>query len=409
MEAEKFDPTSTVILNPEELRLGMYVSYLDRPWGDSQFPYKGFKIETEKDLQQLRETCEYVFVDPQRGENREGYQDYFEKKTHTATFKRPVEVLLESKDYVDAHPTEKEFRAAKAAHAGFRDAVIKTYEMARNGTLQDLSVIKAASSPLIDSIERMPDALLYLVRTQSTPDYLYSHAVACAVLGAAMGRHMRYARGSLEALTLGCALLDIGKTRAPRELLNRPSALALSTGELHQLRRHVEYSLEIISMADPGNSPLTELVVAHHERHDGSGYPYGIAGNVIPVLGRIAAIIDMFDAMISQKSYGRRATAYEAMRYLKSQRDIDFDGALVNEFAFAFGYYPTGSLVELVTGEVGFVIQQNREAQIQPRVYILMDAKGKRPQEFLTIDLAKRKKGGMIKKCLKSGSYGIDF
>ncbi len=409
MEAENFDPTSTVILNPEELRMGMYVSYLDRPWADTSFPFKGFRIESEKDLQQLRETCEYVFVDPQRGDQKDGYQEYFEKKARTARFKRPVEVELEEKEYKDAHPTENEFRAAKAAHSEFRKAVINTYEMARTGSLHDLSLLKSARGPLLNSVERMPDAMLYLVRTQAGGDYLYGHAVACAVLGAAMGRHMRFPRGMLETLALGGALLDIGKTRTPKELLNRPSALALTSGELHQLRRHVEYSLEIISNADPENSQLLELVAAHHERHNGSGYPRGLAGNSIPMLGRIAAIVDMFDAMISERSYGRRATAYEAMRYLKSQRDIDFDGALVNEFALSFGYYPTGSLVELATGEVGFVIQQNRDAQIQPRVYIVMDSKGNRPQEFRTVDLSAQQEGGMIKKCLKAGSYGIDF
>ncbi len=409
MEAEKFDPTSTVILNPEELRLGMYVSYLDRPWADTQFPFKGFRIENDQDLAQLRETCEYVFVDPQRGEKREGYEKYFEEKSRTAQFQRPVELLLEQRDYEDAHPTEQEFRAAKAAHAGFRDAVINTYEQARTGNLLDLSVIKNARGPLIDSIERMPDALLYLVRTQTSGDYLYRHAVSCAVLSAAMGRNMGFPRPMLETLALGGALLDIGKTRTPNELLNRPSALALTSGELHQLRRHVEYSMEIISHVDPENSQLLELVGAHHERHNGSGYPMSLAGNSIPMLGRIAAIVDMYDAMISERSYGRRATAYEAMRYLKSQRDLDFDGSLVNEFALAFGYYPTGSLVELASGEVGFVIQQNRDAQIQPRVYIVMDAKGKRPQEFLTVDLSAQQKGRMIKKCLKAGSYGIDF
>lgn len=409
MEAENFDPTSTVILNPDDLKQGMYVSYLDRPWGDTPFPFKGFRIDSEDELRQLRETCEYVFVDPTRGDVRGGYQEFFEKKARTAKFKAPVDELTQTTDYVDAHPTEQEFAAAKAAYNAFREAVITSYELARTGSLQDLSVLKAARGPLIDSVERMPDALLYLVRTQSSGDYLYCHAVACAVLGAAIGRHMRFPRGMLETLTMGGALLDIGKTRTPSELLNRPSALALTSGELHQLRRHVGYSLEIITNADPDNSQLASLVEAHHERHNGSGYPRGLAGNSIPLLGRIASVIDMYDAMVSERSYGRRATPYEAMRYLKSQRDEDFDSGLVNDFALAFGYYPTGSLVELSNGEVGFVIQQNREAQIQPRIYIVMDSRGKRPAEFRTIDLAANEPAVMIKKCLKAGSYGIEF
>lgn len=408
MESEQFNPENTVILSPDDLKIGMYVSYLDRPWTETDFPFRGFRVDSDEELRRLRESCEYVFVDPQRGDQKTGYQQFFEDKARSAEKERAAEEE-QPRDYEDQHPTEREFRAAKAAHASFRSEVVRAFEQARVGALQDLAGLKAAAEDLVDSVVRMPDALIYLVRTQASGDYLYRHAVACAVMCAAMGRQMGLPRGSLLTLAMGGALLDIGKTRTPSDLLQRTSALTLSSGELHQLRRHVEYSLEIISKADPDNSQLSELVAAHHERHNGSGYPRGLAANSIPVLARIAAIVDMYDAMISERSYGRRATPYEAVRYLKSQRDGDFDGRLVNDFALAFGYYPTGSLVELSTGQVGFVIQQNRFAQLQPRVYVVMDAKGKRPQEFVTVNLADQSLNVMIKKCLKAGSYGIDF
>lgn len=409
MESEKFNPENTVILSPDDLKVGMYVSYLDRPWTETDFPYRGFRVDSEKELQQLRESCEYVFVDPQRGDQKTGYQQFFEEKSRAAEADSAEEDDDAPRDYEDKHPTEREFSAAKSAHAAFRSAVVNAFEQARVGDLQDLARLKKAAEDLVASVVRMPDALIYLIRTQASGDYLYRHSVACAVMCAAMGREIGLPKGSLLTLAMGGALLDIGKTRTPSDLLQRTSALALSSGELHQLRRHVGYSLEIISKADPDNSQLAELVASHHERHNGSGYPKGLAANSIPLLGRIAAIVDMYDAMISERSYGRRATPYEAIRYLKSQRGEDFDGQLVNDFALAFGYYPTGSLVELSTGQVGFVIQQNQAAQLQPRVYVIMDAKGKRPQEFITIDLADRSLNVMIKKCLKAGSYGIEF
>lgn len=409
MESEKFNPENTVILSPDDLKVGMYVSYLDRPWTETDFPYRGFRVDSEKELQQLRESCEYVFVDPQRGDQKTGYQQFFEEKSRAAEVDSAEEDDEAPRDYEDKHPTEREFSAAKSAHAAFRSAVVNAFEQARVGDLQDLARLKKAAEDLVASVVRMPDALIYLIRTQASGDYLYRHSVACAVMCAAMGREIGLPKGSLLTLAMGGALLDIGKTRTPSDLLQRTSALALSSGELHQLRRHVGYSLEIISKADPDNSQLAELVASHHERHNGSGYPKGLAANSIPLLGRIAAIVDMYDAMISERSYGRRATPYEAIRYLKSQRGEDFDGQLVNDFALAFGYYPTGSLVELSTGQVGFVIQQNQAAQLQPRVYVIMDAKGKRPQEFITIDLADRSLNVMIKKCLKAGSYGIEF
>lgn len=401
-ETKDFDGSKTLILSAEKLRKGMYVSYLDRPWTQAPFPFQGFRIETDAELEQLREVCEYVFVDSGRGEASE-YESYYAQRSKPAPDAEP-----EAAPAVECPPTEQEFPAARQAHALFRAAMIDVYQSAARGSAPSLAKLERATTKLVASVGRNPDALLYFVRTQTDGDYLFRHGVACAVMACALGKTMGLSSRSLHPLTLGCALLDIGKTRVSSELLNRPRALELSSGELQQLRRHVERGAEILAHVTSEGSPVVSIIMTHHERYDGKGYPRGLAGINIPRFGQIASIVDTFDAMVSERVYGRRATPYEAMRYIKAQRGEAFDGKLVEAFRRTFGTYPTGSLVELSTGEVGFVIQQNPGARLQPRVYVMLDADKNRVPEFRVIDLADSKRTH-VEKGLKAGTYGLDF
>lgn len=407
-EAEEFDGSGTLILSPAQLKKGMYVSYLDRPWTDSPFPFQGFLIESEKELEKLRDVCEYVFVDGRRGEGAD-YLSYNEQRGKKAAQDAAAAAVAEDCGAEqDNPPTEDEFPQARKAYAAFKKAMIDVYQVVARGGAADLTRLDTVAAEVINSVRRNPDALLYFVRTQTDGDYLFRHGVACAVMGCALGKSMGLSYSSLKTLTLGGALLDIGKTRVPSELLNRPSALELTPGELQQLRRHVDRGAEVLAPATSEGGPLVTMIMTHHERYDGSGYPRGLAGDLIPRFGKIASIIDMFDAMVSERSYGRRATPYEAMRYIKSQRGEAFDPKLVEAFRRAFGTYPTGTLVELASGEVGFVIQQNPRARLQPRVYILLDKDKQRVNEFKVIDLYANKKCCVVRS-LRAGSYGIDF
>jgi len=226
-----------------------------------------------------------------------------------------------------------------------------------------------------------------------------------------LGRAVGLPDKVIEVLGVGCALLDIGKTRVAQELLNRPSSIALSSAEMVQLRRHVAHSVELVSASPGSDSRLLEIIASHHERHDGRGYPEGLSDRDIPLTGRIAGMVDFFDAMISQRSYGRRATPNEAMRYIRQQRNKDFCAQLTDQFVQIFRLYPTGSLVEHSDGSVGRVIQQHPTALLAPRVQLIQDANKERLHEYVTIDTSRivDEAGAVcIHKCLKPGSYGID-
>jgi len=157
------------------------------------------------------------------------------------------------------------------------------------------------------------------------------------------------------------------------------------------------------------------MIATHHERFDGSGYPHSLKGDAIPLLGRIAGIVDCYDAMISERSYAKAKSAYDAVRELKRLGDVAFPSALVELFIQAVGVFPTGTLVELNTGEVGIVIGQNRFRRLRPEVMLILDSKKQPRQEFTTIDLLtcdgnmeKAEPTLWITRGLERGAYGID-
>ena len=156
------------------------------------------------------------------------------------------------------------------------------------------------------------------------------------------------------------------------------------------------------------------MIQHHHERHDGSGYPKGLAGADIPVFGRVAGLIDCFDAMTTKRPYAPARSAYDAVRELNSLSGTAFQRELVEQFVQAVGMFPTGSLVELNTGEVALVIEQNRVRRLRPKLMLLLNADKTPVSRHALMDLKAKPAGGdedearWILRGLEPGAFGLD-
>jgi hypothetical protein len=151
----------------------------------------------------------------------------------------------------------------------------------------------------------------------------------------------------------------------------------------------------------------------HHERHGGHGYPRGISGNDIPVFGRIAAIVDCYDAITSRRPYAPAMSPSHAVKKLYAWRDIDFDAELVEEFIQAIGIYPAGTLVELSNGEVGVATAGYRTRRLRPQLLLVLDRDKKpyaepRPLDLLTVTHEQDGKPLEIATSLEPGSFGVN-
>lgn len=392
-----------------ELTYGMYVCRLDRDWLETPFLLQGFFVQSDKDIHLLREHCEHVYIDTEAQKEPAGPEE-----RRSGTDRRRVENTQLAKPtivYAEANPIEEEIEVAKELREDVFQAIDGIMQNAQEGEKPDLSGAKAAVSRMTESILRSPDAFMWLRSLKNKDTYTYAHCIDSSALSIAFGRNLGLAKQQLEDLGTGALLFDVGKMRVPTELLSKPGPL--SDDEFELVREHVAHSVRIMEDAGGISKEAIEIAATHHERFDGSGYPRGLKGGEIPALGRMAGIVDVYDAITSETVYRRAIPPHEAVRRLYAWRGSLFQEELVEVFIQTLGTYPTGSVVELTTGEVGIVISQNRLRRLRPRVMIILD-KDKQPYGAgPVVDLIKETEdqhGSPLEifKVLDPGAYGID-
>jgi cyclic di-GMP phosphodiesterase len=243
---------------------------------------------------------------------------------------------------------------------------------------------------MTESVLRNPDALLLFSQLRAKGEYTESHALDVSIYMITFGRFLQLEPGQIEFLGYLGLLQDIGKVRLPRELLEKRGRLTIE--EFERAKLHVNYSVEILR-ATPGlPGDLARIAALHHERHDGSGYPKGLRGPEIGMIGSIAAIVDTFDALTVKRPYADPVSPSAAISMLYKWRGVFFDAHLVEQFIRCIGIFPVGSLVELNTGEVAVVIAQNLTRRLLPRVMVIRDGKGNPVLPHKLLDLAREPK-----------------
>jgi HD-GYP domain-containing protein (c-di-GMP phosphodiesterase class II) len=235
----------------------------------------------------------------------------------------------------------------------------------------DLSKINEALDGMVDSIERNPDALLWLAKLKQTDDYSYNHAMSVSITLMALANFMSLSKKQVKDLGLAGLLQDIGKAKIPTELLNKEEKITHDEFEL--LKQHVEHALSLLEETINISGTVIMTVSQHHERIDGSGYPYKLSGNQISLAGQMAGLVDTYCALTTNKAYAKGVYNQIALEKIHSLRGFKFNGVLIDQLVQFLGIYPVSSLVELNTGEVGVVIQQNSVRRLLPRIMIILN------------------------------------
>ncbi len=425
-----------------DLKAGMFVAQLDRPWLETPFLFQGFEVREDSEVDLLRDYCRHVYVDVTRSsmaaeeierllnssdkQARITFDSPKPKAAPRPTLKYRILRWLSNFDptgriadwlegvsrYRIKTSLKEETASATAAYDTALHAVNDVLDRVREGRTVDVDQVRESVSPMIESVLRNPGAMTWLVLLKKRDSYTYNHSIASSVWASVLGRHLGFDRPTLDTLALGALLLDIGKARLPQELLHREGELSDSETEL--LRLHVDIGLKIAKDSSGVGSEVLDMIASHHERLDGSGYPRGLKGADIPVYGRIAGLIDCYDAMTSQRSHVEAMSSYEAVRELNALAGLHFQKELVEQFVQALGMFPAGSIVELNSGEVGIVIEQNRVRRLRPKVMIVLDPDKQPVNAHTTIDLrkvsgdARKEDGQWITTGHEPGAFGID-
>jgi|TARA_R100000005_G_scaffold83854_1_gene51747 HD-GYP domain-containing protein (c-di-GMP phosphodiesterase class II) len=395
-----------------DLKPGMYVSGLDRPWLETPFILQGFRITSEEDIRNLRRHCQYVFVDIEKSR----HVDYaLQQKRRVQRPRISREAMFPKRrlvTYTDTADWAEEYPRAEEAVQQLSDGLEEVFQHARDGAAVDVVRVKRSVEPMIDSISRNPDACIWLARLKEQDKYTYQHSLGASIWGVALGRQLGLPRSDLRSLAIGGLLFDIGKLRVDPALLN--SDHELTSEELNAVREHVRHGVEMMAETGLMNRDVLDMVAHHHERHNGSGYPQGLSGDAIPIFARIAGIVDCYDAITSHRSYARATSPSAAIKMLYDVKDIDFQAELVEEFIQAVGIYPAGTLIELSSGEVAVVVAEYRTRRLRPRIMVVLDADKQPLTSVRMVDLLHETEDSQgrpldIANSLEPGAYGIDM
>jgi HD-GYP domain-containing protein (c-di-GMP phosphodiesterase class II) len=235
----------------------------------------------------------------------------------------------------------------------------------------DLTKIHESLDGMVESIERNPDALLWLAKLKQTDNYSYNHAMSVSITLMALANFMSLPKKQVKDIGLAGLLQDIGKVKIPTELLHKQNKITHDEFEI--LKKHVEHALALLEATESISSTVILTVSQHHERIDGSGYPYKLSGNQISLTGQMAGLIDTYCALTTNKVYAKGVYNQIALEEIHSLRGFKFNGVLIDQLVQFLGMYPVSSLVELNSGEVGVVIQQNSVRRLLPRIMVLLN------------------------------------
>lgn len=207
--------------------------------------------------------------------------------------------------------------------------------------------------------------------TSNPRRYNAFHALNCCLLGILMAEKMGFSKNDAAVVARGLFLHDIGKATIPSEKVR--SSVSLTEKEMMMAKKHPLAGYLILKANSQIEDEVLQIVREHHERYDGSGYPKGITGENISICGRLAAIIDVFDAMTYDRPYRRKEPQRVALQEILNHINVDFDPEISRFFVSTIGYYPIGSVVELSNRTLAVVIEQVINSLMRPVIRILYD------------------------------------
>ena len=404
-----------------QLRKGMFISELDRPWMGTPFMFQGFRVDTDTELSQLRDLCDFVYVDRNRSETADGEHPAAGinpaspvlRMERFQTRRRQLSANAAPPRYPLSVPVEEELPRAEQVRTRAVSQVQQIFHSIQTGKTPDTRGAIKLAEDMVASIIRNPDAMVWLSQLRSKDEYTALHSVNVCVLSLAFGRHMGLAEGKLLQLGLGALLHDVGKLRVPSDVLNKPERLTAAEFRLIQL--HPAHGLDILGGSHhQAATTVLDIAYSHHERCDGRGYPRGLKAGALTLFSRMVAIVDVYDALSSDRIYHKGMSSDETLAKLYDWSQRELDARLVGQFIQCLGLFPVGTLVELSSAEIGVVIEINRRQPRKSKVLLVLDRNGKALAAHRIVDLSRRQglfsrgDGPQIEHALTPNSHGID-
>ena len=361
---------------PRDVTLGMYVHGFEGSWFDHPFWRCGFAIEDEDKLRKIRESAvEGVIVEwaPVSDEPPRPAKPPAARSPDAAAamMRRAVQTIVPKAEHRE--PVDPpEIQQAKAVMKRARSVVITIFDQARFGRGVRASEVMAVVDDVSEAVLRNPSAMIKVARLKSKNEYTYMHSVAVCTLMVNFARTLNLPESSYRPLGMAGLLHDVGKLAIDDELLEKPGSL--NDAEFEQVKLHTVRGHDLLADSIDVPDIARDVVLHHHERMNGTGYPHGLAGDQISLEARMGAICDIYDALTSARPYKRGWTPLDALKGMAGW-DGHLDPGLLFQFMRSIGLYVPGTLVELRSRRLGLILPQGRSGATSARAFYCLRAR----------------------------------
>ncbi|MCX8083686.1 MAG: HD-GYP domain-containing protein [Calditerrivibrio sp.] len=364
-------------IHVDELKIGDKVIKLDESWLNTPFLFHRFTIKNWDDIKKLKDNnIDYVYIEKRCEDNlfKEIIQENIEKLEEIQKEELP-------KHYIDYQNITKAAEIYELSVKIMRSVM----DDIRSGKLFDDTGVRLVADKITELTIKKGDLLSSVAKLKTYDEYTFQHCVNVSVFATSLGKLMNLSPKELKMLATSALLHDTGKMLVPKEVLNKPGKL--TDDEFKIMKNHVILGYDYLINNGMIKDNL-KIVIEHHERYDGSGYPYGLKDPDISIFGKIGAVVDIYDAITSNRVYHKGMEPPSALKMMFKWTDTHINKKVFEFFITHIGIYPVGTLVLLNTNELGIVakITTNPTA---PIVAIFKNPKGEDIPIYLH-DLSKK-------------------
>ncbi|MFL9927053.1 HD-GYP domain-containing protein [Herbaspirillum lusitanum] len=362
-------------ITTEQLRLGMYVHSIPGSWINHPFWRNSFLLEKPEDLQALfAAKISELLIDTSKGLDVLSEEELAEAEQVEEAQDEGDPQLIAAAAAITAAParvtrvsTDVERLRAQKIISSSRDTVMSMFAEARMGKAIDIKDAIGLVTEITSSVSRNADALISLARLKNADDYTYMHSVAVCALMISLSNQLGLSADATRQAGMAGLLHDVGKMAVPLDILNKPAKL--TEEEFASVRSHTVAGHAMLRGIDGIGSDALDVALHHHEKIDGSGYPFNLKGDQISLVAKMGAVCDVYDAVTSNRPYKAGWDPARSIKHMAGNQG-HFDPMVLEAFVKAIGIYPTGSCVLMHSGKLALVVDQRMNNLLTPKVKV---------------------------------------
>lgn len=371
------------------LKPGMYVIESGLSINDNPHLYsKEGKIESLDEIQHIiSEGFLDVFIDSNKGsyfkDNPEDKTPIIEEYKELSTSKHKTIPSERHFDSISRHIEE-----AELIYKNSLDYVKNLIDSLKYQKKIDFNRGEKYVNQIFAHINNNIDSLLFISKLKQHDKYTYTHNLNVSIFSIAFSTSIGLSDNNVKVIGLSGLFHDVGKLYINEDILNKPGKL--TTKEFEEIKKHPTLGYNILQADKNSMLEVCRAAYEHHEKYSGGGYPQNLSFKKISTYASLISIIDVFDALTSDRSYKRKINVHKALGIIFNLKGTSFYPILVDKFIKFLGIYPVGSIVLLNSGEKAIVVEQNNQNLLRPKIRIVMN-KNNHYQKIVDLDLCNEK------------------